>query len=210
MNIMDLDDKKSALIRKLADKGYLKSGRVIKALREVPREEFVSPGDREHAYMDEPLQIGSGQTISAPHMVAIMTELLEPRRNDNVLEVGAGSGYQAAILSMLVKKVFSVELLPELAALARGNLKKAGVSNVEVIQGDGSGGLPEHAPYDKIIVTCGTDRLYPEWNEQLKEGGIILAPVDAGNYQDLVLARKRSGKLKERKVLECAFVPLRH
>jgi protein-L-isoaspartate(D-aspartate) O-methyltransferase len=163
MNIMDLDDKKRMLIRDLKRQGYLKTPGVIRAFTDVPREGFVKPEDREHAYIDEPLHIGSGQTISAPHMVAIMTELLEPRRTDTVLEIGSGSGYQAAILSRLVKRVFSAELVPALVSLARRNLRGAGVSNVEVIQGDGSLGWPEHAPYEKIIVTCGTDKLYPAW-----------------------------------------------
>jgi protein-L-isoaspartate(D-aspartate) O-methyltransferase len=207
---MDLDDKKRLLIRGLREEGYLRSPGVIRAFEEVPREAFVRPGEREYAYSDQPMHIGSGQTISAPHMVAIMSELLKPGKSDVVLEVGAGSGYQAAILARLVRKVYTVELEPELVSLARGNLREAGIRNVEVIQGDGSLGLEKHAPYDKIMVTCATDRLYPAWEKQLREGGILLAPVGSGYHQELTLAEKRRDRLKSREVLSCVFVPLRH
>jgi protein-L-isoaspartate(D-aspartate) O-methyltransferase len=207
---MSLRDKKEFLIRSLSSSGWLRSPQVIRAFREVPREGFVRPGDREHAYADEPIPIGNGQTISAPHMVAIMTELLKTRRTHTVLEVGCGSGYQAAILSGLVRKVYSIELEPALAAWARKNLRDAGISNVEVVLGDGSLGLPEHAPYDRIIVTCGSDRIYPAWEEQLKEGGIMLVPRDSGAYQDLVEARKVGGRLKQKAHMQVVFVPLRH
>jgi protein-L-isoaspartate(D-aspartate) O-methyltransferase len=207
---MGLADKKKMLIEDLKEGGYLKGSGVIKAFEEVPREAFVSPDERDHAYTDQPLGIGYGQTISAPHMVAIMTELLEPERTDTVLEIGAGSGYQAAILSRLVKKVYSIELEKELAGLAKRNLKEAGYANVEVMQGDGSLGYPEGSPYNKIIVTCGTDRIYPAWEEQLSEGGILLAPVNAGLYQELIYVRKERGRLKKTRILSCSFVPLRH
>ncbi len=207
---MDLSDKKKVLIKGLVAEGYLKSPRVIKAMMDVPREDFVDPDQRDFAYSDTPLFIGSGQTISAPHMVAIMTEMLRPGKADRVLEVGSGSGYQAAVLSRLVKKVFSIELEGELVEFARKNLKEAGIRNVEVIQGDGSRGYPEGAPFDKVIVTCGTDRLYPAWKEQLREGGILLAPVNADPHQELIIATKKNGELRSREVLSCAFVPLRH
>lgn len=207
---MELEDKKKSLITHLKREGYLKTRQVEKAMMEVSRELFVRPEDRPHAYADQPLVIGSGQTISAPHMVAIMTELLEPGKSDTILEVGGGSGYQAAVLSRLVRKVYSVELVPELVSRARVNLKKSGFGNVEVREGDGSLGRPEHAPFDKIIITCGTDKIYPAWKEQLKEDGILLAPVNAGHFQELILARKKGNDLKEKKVLNCSFVPLRH
>lgn len=207
---MDLHDKKRVLIESLRREGHLRSPRVIEAFRDVPREAFVGPGDGPHAYSDQPLHIGSGQTISAPHMVAIMTELIRPRRGDSVLEVGAGSGYQAAILSRLVRMVYTVELEPGLVSLARRNLRKAGIRNVEVVQGDGSLGLPGHVPYDRIMVTCAADRIYPAWKEQLKEGGILLVPLDSGLHQELTLAEKKKGKLRTRRVLSCVFVPLRH
>ncbi len=204
------NDKKRMLVKSLREEGYLRNPEVIRAFMEVPREEFVRPEDRPWAYSDHPLHIGSGQTISAPHMVGIMTSLLEPKKTDKVLEIGAGSGYQAAILSRLVRKVYTVELEPGLVRLARRNLKRAGIRNVEVIQGDGSLGLAEKAPFEKIIVTCATDRLYPAWQEQLREGGILLAPVGSGYHQELTLATKKKGRLKTREVLSCVFVPLRH
>lgn len=207
---MGWNDKKRVLVESLREEGYLRSPEVIRAFMGIPREGFVRPEDRPHAYSDQPLHIGSGQTISAPHMVAIMTELLKPGKADSVLEVGAGSGYQAAILSRLVRKVYTVELEAGLVRLARENLKVIGIRNVEVIQGDGSLGLPERAPFEKIIVTCAADRIYPAWEEQLREGGILLAPVGSGHYQELTLATKKGGRIRAREVLSCVFVPLRH
>lgn len=207
---MDLADKKEMLIRNLIEEGYLKSPGVISAFREIPREGFVGDSWRDYAYSDQPLDIGSGQTISAPHMVAIMTELIKPEKSHLVLEIGAGSGYQAAILSRLVKKVYSIELEHELAGLARENLKRAGIRNVEVIQGDGSLGIPGKSPFDRIVVTCGSDKVYPAWREQAREGGIILSPVDEGDHQRLMILRKGKGGFSAKKGLSCVFVPLRH
>jgi protein-L-isoaspartate(D-aspartate) O-methyltransferase len=206
---MNIVDKKELLIRNLISGGYLKSSPVIHAFREIRREDFVSPADRDYAYSDQPLHIKSGQTISAPHMVAAMTELINPDEQDRVLEVGAGSGYQAAILSRLVSKVFSIELEPGLVSLARRNLKKAGVGNVEVIQGDGSEGLPEKAPFDKIIVTCASGRVYPAWKEQLKQGGVLLVPLERGAYQELTLIRKTKSGFDKKELMSVVFVPLR-
>jgi protein-L-isoaspartate(D-aspartate) O-methyltransferase len=207
---MNLADKKESLIRNLIDEGYLKSRPVIEAMKRVPRERFVLPGDRDYAYDDHPLPIGSGQTISAPHMVAIMTEELKPGKKDKVLEVGGGSGYQAAILSPLVKKVISTELVEGLIDFARKNLKRAGVRNVRVVQGDGSKGFPDESPYDRIIVSCGSDRVYPAWERQLKEDGIILVPLNRFGFQTLYRITKSKGKLKKERILDCSFVPLRH
>ena len=207
---MDLSDKKRLLAESLRREGYLNDPKIVRAFMDVPREVFVSPDDSEFAYSDQPLNIGYGQTISAPHMVAIMTELLEPGKEDVVMEIGGGSGYQAAVLASLVKQVYTIELVPRLCELAKSNLKKAGISNVSVIQGDGSLGYLEKAPYDKILVACGTDSIYPAWKEQLREGGILLAPVNAGNHQELILSRKAKGTLEEKRILSCSFVPLRH
>jgi protein-L-isoaspartate(D-aspartate) O-methyltransferase len=201
---------KKRLVEKLRREGYLRSPGVVKAFMEVRREDFIPPGARDHAYADQPLPIGRGQTISAPHMVAVMTELLEPDAKDRVLEVGAGSGYQAAVLSKLVKKVYAIELEPELSEFARANLKSAGIGNVEVICGDGSRGYPRAKPYEKIIVTCACPEIPEPLVEQLKEGGILLAPVGGGFSQTLVKGKKEKGKLRTRGILECVFVPLRH
>lgn len=202
-------ERKKHLIQHLKDAGYLRTPRVIKAFQETARELFMPKEMRQHAYADEPLPIGDGQTISAPHMVAIMTELLEPRKSDKVLEVGAGSGYQAAILSKLVRKVYTVELEPNLAARAAKALGKAGCRNVEIMVGDGSKGWKQQAPFDKVIVTCGADEIPKPLVSQLKEGGIIAIPVGSWQ-QELIIGRKRKGRLLKERHGACIFVPLRH
>jgi protein-L-isoaspartate(D-aspartate) O-methyltransferase len=198
------------LILSLRREGFLRTQRVISAFRSVPREGFLPGKLSEHAYSDQPLPIGRGQTISAPHMVAVMTELLEPDSRDIVLEVGAGSGYQAAILSKLVKEVFTVELEGELTGFARSNLERAGIRNVEVIHGDGSRGLPEKAPFDKILVTCAVEDIPAPLIGQLKEGGIVTAPVGPYYRQTLVSGVKEGKKLRTARHFPCIFVPLRH
>jgi protein-L-isoaspartate(D-aspartate) O-methyltransferase len=208
---MVIHDKKESLIKDLAEKGYLLSERVIGAFRETPREDFVPESLRNVAYLDEPLPIAGGQTVSAPHMVAIMTELLKPKKNDTVLEIGSGSGYQAAVLSRLVKQVYTIELEPELVRFSKENLRKAGIKNVELFAGDGSLGLPRRAPFNKIIVTCASDEIYPAWIDQLKGGGLILVPIKKGFYsQNLVRGKKQKGKLITRELMGVVFVPLRH
>ncbi|RLJ06995.1 MAG: protein-L-isoaspartate O-methyltransferase [Candidatus Aenigmatarchaeota archaeon] len=198
------------LIKRLKEEGWLKTPRIIKAFQQIDRSIFLPDELKRFAWVDEPLPIGRGQTISAPHMVARMTELLRPGRQDKVLEVGAGSGYQAAILSKLVKEVITIELEPELAKRARENLKKAGCRNVRVLQGDGSKGYPEEAPYDKIIVTCACPEIPEELVRQLKEGGRIVIPVGGPGYQVLTLGIKEKGKLRLERYGACVFVPLRH
>lgn len=206
---MGMEEDRGMLTSKLIGEGYLKSERIVQAFKQVPREEFVLAGDRNFAYSDYPLQIGHSQTISAPHMVAIMTELLKPRTRDNVLEIGAGSGYQAAILSRLVKYIYTVELEPELALFAKNNLEKIGCMKVKVLVGDGSRGYQPGAPYDKIIVTCATPEIFQAWKEQIKEGGIILAPVGGFYHQDLILLKKTKDGFKQENHGGCIFVPLR-
>lgn len=208
---MDLQNQKEKLITHLKQEGYLKSRKVESALRKIPREDFLPESARPHAYSDHPLHIGSGQTISAPHMVAVMTELIQPKRTDKLLEIGAGSGYQAAILSLLVRKIYTVEFFPELASQAKSNLRRAGISNVEVIPGDGSKGLPSHAPYDKIIATCSIPQTTFEiLGKQLKHGGIIVAPVgEPHGVQILTTGKKAHKSLQTQEHLPCVFVPLR-
>ncbi len=206
---MELCDKKEFLIQSLVSRGYLRSRDVIEAFRKVNREDFIPGEYRRFAYEDEPLPIGEGQTISAPHMVAIMTELLEPRKSDKVFEVGTGSGYQAAILSLLVKEIVTIELDRTLYERAKKLL--SGYANIKVFHGDGSKGIPEESPFDKIIVTCGSDRIYSAWKEQLKEGGMLVVPLNEGyGYQKLAVARKSKGILRVRRLMDVAFVPLRH
>ncbi len=205
-----LSGRKESLIKHLKESGYLKTPRVMRAFQEVKRELFIPKGMRQHAYADQPLPIGEGQTISAPHMVAMMTELLEPSKGDRVLEVGAGSGYQAAILSRLVKKVYTVELEKNLAEKASRALEKAGYTNVEIRVGDGSGGWKEHAPFDKVMVTCASPEIPQPLVDQLKEGGIMAIPVGGSWQQELIIGRKKNGKLLKERHGGCVFVPLRH
>ncbi|RLF12954.1 MAG: protein-L-isoaspartate O-methyltransferase, partial [Thermoprotei archaeon] len=167
-------------------------------------------GLREYAYHDTPLEIGHGQTISAPHMVALMCEELELERGLKVLEVGAGSGYHSAVISRIIGEegmVYSIERIPDLVEFARGNLERAGIRNVEVVEGDGSMGLPEHAPYDRILVTCSAPDIPDPLVEQLKDGGIILIPVGR-TFSVLVKGLKRGNKVVRKEICGCAFVPL--
>lgn len=190
--------------KKLADywirSGTIKDKRIIKAFEAVPREDFITPEYAGEAYGDYPLPIGYGQTISQPTTVMIMTQALEIREGDRVLEVGAGSGYQAAIISKLVGskgKVITTEIISLLAVLAENNLRKAGIGNVEVVNWDGSSGYEKEAPYDRIIVTAASPQIPEELVRQLKEGGIIVAPVGQLFIgQEMIKAKKVAGKLK--------------
>lgn len=193
----------------LVKQDYLRTERIIRAFSEIPRHLFVNRGDIPFAYADHPIRTRSGQTISAPHMVAMMTELLKPMKTDKVLEIGGGSGYQAAILSKLVKKVYSVEYDAGLVDFAKKNLEDAGVENVETIHGDGSKGYEKAKPYHKIIVTCASPRIFDAWTGQLRTGGILLAPLGTGTYQELTSIKKTKDGLKERNHGGCVFVPLR-
>lgn len=184
--------------------------RVLEALRGVPRHMFVPDDLQASAYVNHPLPIGHGQTISQPYIVALMSDLIQPRAGDVVLEVGTGSGYQAAILARLVKQVYSLEIIEELAAQARVRLQRLGCDNVEVRTGNGRFGWPEHAPYDSIMVTAAAPRIPPALIEQLKPGGILVMPVGSRylGQELLVLEKDALGGLEERRVLPVAFVPL--
>jgi len=202
-------EKREQMVSGLMMNGYLRTQKIIKVFMEVPRHVFVRDEESRFAYADYPLPIHGGQTISAPHMVAIMTELARPNAKDRILEIGAGSGYQAAILSKLVRKVYTVEIDERLAAFARANLAKTGIKNVEIIVGDGAEGYEKAKPYDKIIVTCATPEIFGAWVKQLKTGGLLLAPVGEGFYQELTGIRKTKKGLEESNYGGCAFVPLR-
>ncbi len=205
-----MNSKKQALISQLIQEGWLKTKRVIKAFTQTPRENFVLDNYRDYAYADEPLPILGGQTISAPSMVAVMTELLEPKETDKVLEIGAGSGYQAAILGRLVKRVYTVEFDPNLAEFAEKTLKKTGIKNVEIIIGDGSKGYIKEAPYDKIIITCASPSFPKPLIEQLKISGIIIAPLGGEWHQTLTLGIKKKSGGEKKEHMACVFGPLRH
>ena len=200
------------LVDSLLRRGYITSTSVANAMRRVPREEFVPQRLRDEAYIDTPLPIGDGQTISAPHMVAIMAEKLEVQPGHKVLEVGAGSGYHAAVVAELVRpggRVFTVERYESLARFAEANLARAGYADtVEVVVGDGSLGLPEHAPYDRIFVACGAPDVPSPLIEQLSDGGHMLVPVGGKMYQDLIKIIKRGKKVTTENHGGCVFVPL--
>src|SRR5205809_2124287 len=182
--------------------------RVLAALAKVPREEFVPPEYRAESYSDKPLPIGYDQTISQPFIVALMTEQLRPQPNDRVLEIGTGSGYQAAILAELVAEVYSVEIVEPLAKNAEATLRRLGYKNVHVKTGDGYKGWPEHAPFDSIIVTCAHERVPQPLIDQLKEGGRMIIHVGAKFAQELYLLDKKNGRLEQSDVLPVRFVPM--
>ena len=182
--------------------------RVLDAFRKVERHRFVACELRSQAYMDYPLPIGLGQTISQPYIVALMTQLLRLRGTEKVLEVGTGSGYQAAILSLLAKQVFTIELLDSLALRAGERLRDLGYSNVTVRCGDGFAGWPEQAPFDAIVVTCAPADITKALLQQLAEGGRMVIPVGEG-FQDLVLVEKRNGAVAKTTVAPVRFVPMR-
>src|SRR6478736_245893 len=186
----------------------VKNERVIKAMRDTPRHEFVPIGDRERAYLDMALPIGNSQTISPPFVVASMTEALDPQPDDKLLEIGTGSGYQAAVLSPLVKDVYTIEIVEQLSTRAARVLKHLGYKNVHTRAGDGYKGWSEAAPFDKIIVTCSPEEVPKPLVEQLKEGGLMVVPVGERYRQTLYLMRKTDGKLKKEALRATLFVPM--
>ena len=182
---------------------------VLAAMAEVPRHEFVSDDLQNEAYADHPLPIGYGQTISQPYIVALMTELLELEKTDRVLEVGTGSGYQAAILAKIVAEVYTVEIIEPLAREAGGRLARLGYNNVHVKQGDGYYGWEQHAPYDAIIVTAAPDHIPEPLLQQLKDGATMVIPVGPpGGYQELWKITKQGIKTVRRNITGVLFVPL--
>jgi protein-L-isoaspartate(D-aspartate) O-methyltransferase len=193
----------------LSSSGYgITNVRVLAAMGKVPRHEFVPQDFRHRAYDDGPLPIGFGQTISQPYIVAFMTEHLDPKPTDRVLEIGTGSGYQAAVLAELTKEVYTIEIVDELARRASVDLKRLGYTNVFVRAGDGYQGWPEAAPFDDIIVTCAPEQVPQPLVDQLKEGGWMIIPVGPNWDQNLVLLHKQDGRLDKRAVLPVRFVPM--
>jgi protein-L-isoaspartate(D-aspartate) O-methyltransferase len=182
--------------------------RVLEVMGRVARERFVPPAQRRHAYEDHPLPIGLDQTISQPYIVALMTQLADPKPNDRVLEIGIGSGYQAAVLAELCKEVYGVEILEPLATVASQRLANLGYKNITVRCGDGYQGWAEHAPFDAILVTAAPDHIPQPLLDQLAPGGRLVIPVGV-YYQDLLLIQKRSdGTLRRRNVAPVRFVPM--
>jgi protein-L-isoaspartate(D-aspartate) O-methyltransferase len=182
--------------------------RVLAVMAKIPREEFVPPESRAASYEDGPLPIGYGQTISQPYIVAFMTEQLRPKPSDRVLEIGTGSGYQAAILADLVSEVYSIEIVESLAKSAEATLQRLGCKNVHLKIGDGYKGWPEEAPFEAIIVTCAPDRVPQPLVDQLKDGGRMVIPVGDRFAQQLYLLEKKNGQLKQSATLPVRFVPM--
>lgn len=184
--------------------------RVLEAMRKVPRHLFVPLEYRDAAYEDRPLPIGEGQTISQPYIVALMTEALELKGDEKVLEIGTGSGYQAAILAELAREVYTVELEPSLAQRAAETLRRLGYTNVHVAVRDGFYGWPEEAPFDRIILTCAAPRIPETLLQQLKDGGKMVLPLGEDHMsQVLVLVEKRGEELIEKEITGVVFVPMR-
>ena len=181
---------------------------LLDIFREVPRHEFVLPEDSARAYEDGPLQIGHGQTISQPYIVALATQALELSGEETVLEIGTGLGYQAAILAQLAAQVFTVEWHEELAERARENFDRLGYDNITCLTGDGSEGRPEYAPYDAIVVTAAAPRIPSALTDQLSEDGRLVIPVGSLELQELLYCRLREGRFARRNLTGCRFVPL--
>jgi protein-L-isoaspartate(D-aspartate) O-methyltransferase len=182
---------------------------VIAAMMRVPRHLFVPPELVEYAYADQPLPIGLNQTISQPYIVALMTELISPHKNHKVLEIGTGSGYQAAVLAEIVDSVWTIEILKPLARSAEERLSKLGYGNVRVLCGDGYAGWPEYAPFDRIIVTAAAEEIPDPLIQQLRDGGKMVIPVgSAFSIQNLVLVEKHGNQILKRKIAPVRFVPL--
>lgn len=200
------------LIEKLKKDNILTNERIEEALRKVKREDFTLKRYKAHAYLNRPLPIGEAQTISQPAVVVRMTEWLNPKEGEKIMEIGSGSGWQAGLIGHLVGekgKVYTLERISSLAQFAKGNLKKAGIKNVKVIEKDGSKGYEAESPYDGIIVTAASPEITQEWKDQLKEGGRIIVPIGR-HAQLMVLANKKNGKIiKERQERYYRFVPLK-
>ncbi len=202
------DEARERMVQEAIIGAGIQNPRVIEAMRTTPRHEFVPLSQRQYAYLDMALPIGEGQTISPPFIVAYMTEQLDPQPTDRVLEIGTGSGYQAAVLSSLVKEVYTIEIVESLAQRAAQTLKRLQYDNVFVKAGDGYLGWPEKAPFDKIIVTCSPERVPPPLVEQLREGGRMIIPLGQRYQQVFYLLKKEKGQLVQEALKPALFVPM--
>ncbi len=204
-----LEEARREMIERQLRRRGIHSPQVLDAMRAVPRHEFVPADCRAAAHSDQPLPIGLGQTISQPLMVATMTEALGLIPRDRVLEIGTGSGYQTAVLSLLAGEVYSIEYLPELAEAARQRLARLGFTNIRVREGDGGLGWPEAAPFDAILVAAAAPEPPAPLIDQLAEGGRMVIPAGCGAYQELLRIERRAGRIRRSTLDWCRFVPLR-
>jgi len=197
------------MVRTQLEERGIRDARVLDVMTRVPRHRFVDPALQSRAYGDHALPIGAGQTISQPYMVALMTEALQLSGGEKVLEIGTGSGYQTAVLAEFTQRLFTIERSPELARSAAAKLSELGYGNVILKTGDGTLGWPEHAPYDRIVVTAGAPEIPPTLFAQLAPGGILVIPVGGRDVQTLeVMVKKGDGEALSKRLIECAFVPL--
>ncbi len=201
------DERAGMVERQIAARG-VHNPHILAVMRQIPRHIFIPPPFDQSAYDDRPLPIGEGQTISQPYIVAVMTELLDPKPEDTILEIGAGCGYQAAILAALAKQVITIERIPSIAELARTNLAKLCIGNASVIVGDGTTGNPAAGPFEGIIITAATPQVPKPLLAQLAEGGRLVAPVGSQDIQELVRIVKKDGQFTETYHGGVRFVPL--
>ncbi len=207
---MDFEIERKNLVKSLKEKGIIKTKKVEEAFLKTPREKFVPEKQKNNAYKDTPLKIGKNQTISAPHMVAIMCEELDISKGQKILEIGAGSGYHAAIVANIIGEngqIYTVERFSELAKQAEENLKKANINNATIKTRDGSEGLKEFAPYDRIYVTCASPDIPPPLEEQLRDPGKLMVPI-GNTFCILTILEKQKGEINKKNLGGCAFVPL--
>ena len=207
---MDPGKERASMVEHQLRRRGIADERVLAAMGDVPREAFVPERSRKDAYADGALGLSHGQTISQPLMVAMSVEALRLEGDETVLEVGAGSGYQAAVLSNLAKQVVAIEIIPELAADARRVLGSLGIDNVEIICADGRKGWPASAPYDGVVVAAAAEEVPSALIEQLKDGGRLVIPVGGDSGQSLQTSRKLGGALQTEELCRCVFVPLVH
>ena len=204
----DLAAQRETMVREqILDRGITDPA-TLEAMRTVPRHDFLPLRLRSEAYMDYPLPIGHGQTISQPYIVAFMTEAIGPQPGERILEIGTGSGYQAAVFAATGAEVYTIEIIEPLAAMAQQTLERLGYDNAQVRYGNGHKGWTEKAPFDAIVVTCAPDKIPPALVEQLRDGGRMIIPVGSGMNQDLILMRKEGGKIAKQSVLPVRFVPM--
>ncbi len=197
------------MVKLQLEKRDIRDARVLDAMRRVPRHLFVPPGSRSLAYEDHPIPIGQGQTISQPYMVAFMTQALELRGGERVLEIGTGSGYQTAILAEICREVFSIERIHELAAAAESALTALGYRNIRLLVGDGSEGWPAQAPFDGILVAAAAPSIPQKLRDQLADNGVMVIPVgDWRRTQEILVARRTGGTVTVERSIGCRFVPL--
>ena len=209
MEAQDFKSQREQMVKRQLQARDIDDPRVLKAMRDVPRHRFVPASQISQAYDDHPLTIGEGQTISQPYIVALMTQLVRPGKSSKTLEVGTGSGYQAAVLAGLVDEVYTIEIVPGLAARAASLLSELGLENVHVRQGDGYQGWPEQAPFDCILVTAAPREVPPPLLEQLTIGGRLVIPVGStGLTQTLLVIERTKGSFKRTPVIPVRFVPM--